>query len=108
MTLEEIERFRSFTPSAYPLDAVPVEVFAELVKRSPQAVRDMAKDIKLPLIPWVKPGSANDPLVNKNGNPFKKRADNWVYLPAFNLAMQKAFFEIPKEQRDAWLLWLGL
>ncbi|MEJ1765609.1 Cox family DNA-binding protein, partial [Escherichia coli] len=50
-----------------------------------------------PTIDFVKPGSVKT-----------RASENWVYLPAFNEGMRKAFFEQPKERRDAWLLWLGL
>ncbi|ENA61796.1 regulatory phage cox family protein [Escherichia coli 178900] len=52
---------------------------------------------KLPTIDFVKPGSVKT-----------RASENWVYLPAFNAGMRKAFFDQPKERRDAWLLWLGL
>ncbi len=52
---------------------------------------------KLPVVHWIKPGSQKG-----------ARADSWVYLPAFNAGMQAAFFKKQKEQRDAWLSWLGL
>ncbi|WP_071533448.1 Cox family DNA-binding protein [Escherichia coli] len=60
-------------------------------------VRTMIDAAKLPTIDFVKPGSVKT-----------RASENWVYLPAFNEGMRKAFFEQPKERRDAWLLWLGL
>ncbi|MCC8421415.1 hypothetical protein J8V12_10760 [Photorhabdus thracensis] len=34
--------------------------------------------------------------------------EKWIYVPEFNRAMREAFYNRPKEQRDAWLLWIGL
>ncbi|WP_272681102.1 Cox family DNA-binding protein [Providencia sp. PROV129] len=80
----------------YPVDAVPHEKFAELIGKTPSAVNNMVNNNKLPLIQWRNP--------DKPGS----RAENWVYIPEFNRAMRDAFQNRPKEQRDAWLLWVGL
>ncbi|HAF2130647.1 TPA: hypothetical protein G9F27_004949 [Salmonella enterica] len=94
---------------AYPIDAVPYPLFAKMVGRKETAIKTMIEERKLPLVEIKKPGSAKEPVkYNKAGNPIIPRADNWIYLPAFNAGMRKAFFEQPKEYRDAWLLWLGL
>ncbi|NDL64809.1 Cox family DNA-binding protein [Acerihabitans arboris] len=81
----------------YPLDAVPLRKFAELIGKTETAVKNMVEDGKLPLIPWKNPD-----------NPAPRRGEQWVFLPEFNRAMHDAFANRPKEQRDAWLLWLGL
>lgn len=107
MNENELEGF--IQTGAYPIDAVPYPMFAKLVGRKDQAIRTMIDDGKLPLVEIKKPGSAKEPVRhNKAGNPILARADNWIYLPAFNAGMRKAFFNQPKEYRDAWLLWLGL
>ncbi|MGP1987908.1 Cox family DNA-binding protein [Citrobacter freundii] len=81
----------------FPIDAVPYPLFAQMIGRKEQAVRTMIDAGKLPVVNWTKPGS-----------PATRASENWIYLPAFNEGMRKAFFEQPKERRDAWLLWLGL
>ncbi|HCM1918348.1 TPA: hypothetical protein N3A33_004351 [Salmonella enterica subsp. salamae serovar 28:r:e,n,z15] len=94
---------------AYPVDAVPYTMFAKMIGRKEEAVKTMIEAGKLPLVEIKKPGSTKDPVkYNASGRPITPRADNWIYLPAFNAGMRKAFFEQPKEYRDAWLLWLGL
>ena len=80
----------------YPVDAVPYQKFAELVGKTESAVSNMVNKNKLPLILWQDP--------EKPG----ARAENWIYIPEFNRAMRDAFQNRPKEQRDAWLLWIGL
>lgn len=81
----------------YPVDAVPYPKFAELIGKSEAAVKAMVDKGKLPLVLWVNPEKSNP-----------SRAENWVYIPEFNRAMREAFMNRPEEQRDAWLLWLGL
>lgn len=81
----------------HPVDAVPYQKFAEMIGKSEAAVKGMVDNGKLPLIPWINPE-----------NPTPRRGENWVYIPEFNRAMRDAFMNRPKEQRDAWLLWLGL
>lgn len=81
----------------YPIDAVPYAMFAKLIGRKESSVKAMIESNKLPVVHWIKPGSQKG-----------ARADSWVYLPAFNAGMQAAFFKKQKEQRDAWLSWLGL
>lgn len=80
----------------YPLDAVPAIKFAEMIGKTANAVGDMVRDGKLPIVPM------------KNPEALTNRAENWIYIPAFNRAMRDAYFNRPKEQRDAWLLWIGL
>ncbi|ECD7356467.1 TPA: Cox family DNA-binding protein [Salmonella enterica] len=95
MNENELEGF--IQTGQYPIDAVPYTCFAEMIKRKESTVKAMVDNNKLPLVPWTKPGAT-----------VGSRSDNWIFLPAFNLGMRKAFFAQPKEQRDAWLLWLGL
>ena len=38
----------------------------------------------------------------------RARAENWIYIPEFTRAMRDAYYNRPREQRDAWLLWIGL
>ncbi|WP_438336196.1 Cox family DNA-binding protein [Providencia hangzhouensis] len=83
----------------YPVDAVPYKKFADLIGKSEAAVKNMVDRNKLPLIVWQNPDSEGD---------VKTRGENWVYIPEFNRAMRDAFLNRPKEQRDAWLLWVGL
>lgn len=83
----------------YPVDAVPYQKFADLIGKSQAAVKSMVDKDKLPLIVWQNPD-------NEEGT--KVRGENWVYIPEFNRAMRDAFLNRPKEQRDAWLLWVGL
>lgn len=83
----------------YPVDAVTYPKFAELIGKSESAVKAMVDNNKLPLVFWQNPDS--------KGN-VKTRGENWVYIPEFNRAMRDAFQNRPKEQRDAWLLWIGL
>ncbi|EIO3281928.1 hypothetical protein LQI46_003794 [Salmonella enterica] len=103
MNENELEGF--IQTGAYPIDAVPYPLFAKLVGRKESAIKTMIEANKLPLVEFKKPGSAKEP---DTGKSTIARADNWIYLPAFNLGMRKAFFQQPKERRDAWLLWLGL
>lgn len=95
MSESELEGFIQVAP--YPLEAVPYQLFAKMIGRKESTVRTMIDATKLPTIDFVKPGSAKT-----------RASENWVYLPAFNAGMRKAFFDQPKERRDAWLLWLGL
>lgn len=78
------------------VDAVPYPKFAEFIGKKPATVKSMIEDGKLPIIPW------------KNPESLGARAENWVYIPEFNRAMRDAYYNRPKEQRDAWLLWIGL
>ena len=61
----------------YPLDAVHVDKFADLLGKPKTAVSEMVKA-------------------------------KWVFIPEFNRAVREAFYNRPVEQRDAWLLWMGL
>lgn len=81
----------------YPLEAVNIEKFAELLGKPKTAVVEMVKANKLPLI------ELRDPT-----KPNARAGEKWVYLPEFNRAVREAFYNRPIEQRDAWLLWLGL
>ncbi|CAI1150498.1 regulatory phage cox family protein [Serratia ficaria] len=81
----------------YPIDGVTVEKFAELLGKPHSAVVDMVKRNKLPVI------ELRDP--EKVGG---RAGDKYVYIPAFNQGLREAFMNRPIEQRDAWLLWMGL
>ncbi|EOD7314032.1 TPA: hypothetical protein OUC37_002245 [Proteus mirabilis] len=75
-------------------DGVTEEKFAELIGKPVSAVADMRKAGKLPIIQMKRPGSS--------------RAENYVYLPAWNNGLKMAYESLPKEMRDGWLVWLGL
>lgn len=75
-------------------DGVTEEKFAELIGKPASAVADMRKAGKLPIIQMKRPGS--------------RRAENYVYLPAWNNGLKMAYESLPKEMRDGWLVWLGL
>ncbi|BEM40506.1 Cox family DNA-binding protein [Serratia marcescens] len=81
----------------YPIDGVTVEKFAELLGKPSSAVSEMVKKNKLPVI------ELRDP--EKVG---ARAGDKFVYIPAFNQGLREAFMNRPTEQRDAWLLWMGL
>ncbi|EOM5457984.1 Cox family DNA-binding protein [Escherichia coli] len=81
----------------YPLDAVHAEKFADLLGKQKTAVTEMIKANKLPVI------ELRDP--NK---PKARAGEKWVFIPEFNRAVREAFYNRPVEQRDAWLLWMGL
>lgn len=85
-----------FQEIKHPVDAVHYKKFAEMIGKPESSVKAMIDDNKLPVIQWRVPGSVST------------RGENWVYLPEFNRAMRDAYENRPKEQRDAWLLWLGL
>ncbi|MFP1869243.1 Cox family DNA-binding protein [Lonsdalea quercina] len=78
-------------------DAVTYQKFGELIGKPASAIRAMAESNKLPLIEWRNPE-----------NPNGRAGEKMVYLPEFNRAMCAAYYSRPEEQRDAWLLWLGL
>ncbi|WP_338515809.1 Cox family DNA-binding protein [Erwinia aphidicola] len=78
-------------------DAVTPQRFAEMIGKPVTAVRAMVDSNKLPLIEWRNPE-----------NPNARAGEKMVYIPEFNRAMRDAFYSRPVEQRDAWLLWLGL
>lgn len=80
----------------HPVDAVPAPKFAEMIGKTANAVGDMVRDGKLPVVQM------------KNPESLTNRSENWIYIPEFNRAMRDAYFNRPKEQRDAWLLWIGL
>ncbi|ENP6501023.1 Cox family DNA-binding protein [Salmonella enterica subsp. enterica serovar Stanley] len=81
----------------YQLDAVHAEKFADLLGKPKTAVTEMIKANKLPVI------ELRDP--NK---PKARAGEKWVFIPEFNRAVREAFYNRPVEQRDAWLLWMGL
>ncbi|EEA0053767.1 hypothetical protein M9239_003736 [Salmonella enterica] len=81
----------------YPLDAVHAEKFADLLGKPKTAVTEMIKANKLPVI------ELRDP--NK---PKARAGEKWVFIPEFNRAVREEFYNRPVEQRDAWLLWMGL
>jgi hypothetical protein len=93
MTDKELE---GFIEVRHAVDAVPYPKFAELIGKKPATVKSMIEDGKLPIIPW------------KNPESLGARAENWIYIPEFNRAMRDAYYNRPREQRDAWLLWIGL
>lgn len=95
MTKKELE---GFVEVRHVVDAVPYPKFAEMIGKKADTVKSMIDAGKLPIIPWTNPEA-------KNPNT---RSENWVYIPEFNRAMRDAFYNRPKEQRDAWLLWIGL
>jgi DNA-directed RNA polymerase specialized sigma24 family protein len=95
MTRKELE---GFVEVRHAVDAVPYPKFAEMIGKKADAVKSMIDAGKLPIIQWTNPET-------KGPNT---RSENWVYIPEFNLAMRDAFYNRPKEQRDAWLLWIGL
>lgn len=80
-----------------PIDAVTYERFAEMIGKPTSAIKTMAENNKLPLIEWRNPESSTG-----------RAGEKMVYLPEFNRAMREAFYNRPTEQRDAWLLWIGL
>ncbi|MDC9603951.1 Cox family DNA-binding protein [Xenorhabdus stockiae] len=87
----------------YPVDAVPYQKFADLIGKTHGAVKGMVDKGKLPTVFWQNPD-----VKEIGGIPAKVRGENWVYIPEFNRGMRDAFLNRPKEQRDAWLLWVGL
>ncbi|WGL93973.1 Cox family DNA-binding protein [Arsenophonus nasoniae] len=81
----------------YPVNAVPISKFAELIGKSREATKTMVKHRKLPTVKF------NDP-----DKPNGRTCEIWISITEFNRAMDRAYYHQPKEQRDAWLLWLGL
>lgn len=81
----------------YPLEAVHPDKFADLLGKSRTAVKTMVEKNKLPLV------ELRDPL-----KPNSRAGDKLVFVPEFNRAVREAFYNRPVEQRDAWLLWMGL
>lgn len=79
----------------YPLDAVTPSKFGELLGKSTNAVDMMIKKDKCP---WTEMQDPQKP---------ESRAEKFVYIPAWNEGMRKAFFKKPPELRNAWLSWLG-
>ncbi|EAO6626075.1 hypothetical protein CSP17_004340 [Salmonella enterica subsp. arizonae] len=78
-------------------DALPYKEFARHIGKSPYAVRGMIEKNKLPIVEMTDPQSATG-----------RAGEYWVYLPAWNEGLKKAFDSRPKEIRDGWLMWLGL
>lgn len=81
----------------YPLDAIHADKFAELLGKPKTAVEAMVKANKLPVI------ELRDPT-----KPGARAGDKFIYVPEFNRGVREAFYNRPVEQRDAWLLWMGL
>ena len=81
----------------YPIDAVHTVKFAELLGTPDTAVVKMVKENKLPVIELRDPSKPN-----------ARVGEKWVFIPEFNRAVREAFYNRPVEQRDAWLLWMGL
>ncbi|KFB99661.1 Cox family protein [Trabulsiella guamensis ATCC 49490] len=90
------QALEKFIEVRHPVDAVPYIKFAELIGKTPSMVKSMIEEGKLPIIQWRNPAA----LTN--------RSENWIYIPEFNRAMREAYYNRPREQRDAWLLWIGL
>lgn len=80
------------TPSAS--DCVTEAKFAEMIGKTKQAISDMRKDGKLPVVEMK--------------DPKGKRGEYYVYLPAWNAGLKLAYESLPEEMRDGWLAWLGL
>lgn len=78
MSESELEGFIQVAP--YPLEAVPYQLFAKMIGRKESAVRTMVDALKLPTVDFTKPGSVK-----------ARASENWIYLPAFNAGMRKAF-----------------
>ncbi|WP_290012749.1 Cox family DNA-binding protein [Proteus terrae] len=81
----------------FPVNAVPLAKFAELIGKGYEATRSMAKAGKLPIIEF------RDPM-----KPEARAGELWVSITEFNRGMDDAYSNLPKEQRDAWRLWVGL
>ena len=81
----------------YPLDAVHPDKFAELLGKPRTAVVAMIEKNKLPVIEFRDPAK-----------PKARAGDTLVLIPEFNRGVREAFYNRPAEQRDAWLLWMGL
>jgi hypothetical protein len=77
-------------------DFVTPKRFAMLIGKSHQAVKDMAKAEKLPLV------------AAKNPDVAKPQPEHYVDLVAWNEGMRLARDTLPKEIRDGWLRWIGL
>lgn len=78
MSESELEGFIQVAP--YPLEAVPYQLFAKMIGRKESTVRTMIDAAKLPTLDFTKPGSVKT-----------RASENWIYLPAFNAGMRKAF-----------------
>ena len=81
----------------YPIDAVHPDKFAELLGKPRTAVVEMLKANKLPVVEFRDPTKPN-----------ARAGDKWGFIPEFNRGVREAFYNRPVEQRDAWLLWMGL
>lgn len=57
----------------------------------------MIEKNKLPVIEFRDPAK-----------PKARAGDKLVFIPEFNRGVREAFYNRPAEQRDAWLLWMGL
>ncbi|EPB6454558.1 phage virion morphogenesis protein [Escherichia coli] len=65
----------------YPLDAVHVDKFADLLGKPKTAVSEMVKANKLPII------ELRDPC-----KPKARAGEKWVFIPEFNRAVREAFY----------------
>ncbi|MBS6146332.1 MAG: hypothetical protein KH967_17485 [Klebsiella aerogenes] len=81
----------------YPIDAVHPDKFAELLGKPRTAVVEMLKANKLPVVEFRDPTKPN-----------ARAGDKLVFIPEFNRGVREVFYNRPVEQRDAWLLWMGL
>ncbi|MFS1582974.1 MAG: Cox family DNA-binding protein [Candidatus Arsenophonus phytopathogenicus] len=75
-------------------DGVTEAKFAEMIGKTKQAISDMRKNGKLPVIEMKNPNSSG--------------GEYYIYLPSWNLGLKLAYESLPKEIRDGWLIWLGL
>ncbi|WGL95866.1 Cox family DNA-binding protein [Arsenophonus nasoniae] len=79
----------------YLLKAIPLNKFAELIGKSYDATRMMAKRGKLPVFNFYS---------QENGS--RRKYEVWVNIAEFNRMIDALYDSRPKEQRDAWTLWL--
>jgi hypothetical protein len=70
--------------------------FALLIGKTHQAVKDMAKAGKLPLV------------AVKNPDVAKPQPEHYVDLAEWNRGMQLSRETMPEEIRNGWLRWIGL
>jgi len=93
----EARMIKSDYTGQYPVDAVTIEKFAELIGKTDEAVRLMIKREKLPVVDFQDPNKPNSRV-----------SETWIYLSEFNRIVREAYFNRPAKERDAWLKWLGL
>ncbi|ACQ67629.1 hypothetical protein GWK90_06530 [Candidatus Hamiltonella defensa] len=81
----------------YPVEAVTIEKFAELIGKPETAVRKMITNNKLPVVELTDPEAAA-----------ARVGERWVVISEFNCIVREAYFNRPAKERGAWLKWLGL